>query len=67
MKSYSSDEIGGGSFFKLAETMGKMDDLEELCLTISTFEHLNHKGIYSALRAISKMQKLKKLHLNLSK
>lgn len=47
--------------------MGKMEDLEELCLTISTFDHLNHKGIYSVLRAISKMQKLKKLHLNLSK
>lgn len=47
--------------------MGKMADLEELCLTISTFDHLNHKGIYSVLRSISKMQKLKKFHLNLSK
>jgi hypothetical protein len=47
------DHIGGGSFFKLGETLSKMKKLNNLVLTISTFSNLNHKGIYFILKEIT--------------
>lgn len=62
----STEEIGGGSFFKLAESLEKMTQINELNLTISTFANINHKGVYNILRSISRLQTLKKMKLNFS-
>jgi hypothetical protein len=58
---FSIDHIGGGSFFGLGKALAKMDKLEKLSLTISTFSNINQKGIFSIIKPISKLANLKNL------
>lgn len=66
MHSRSVEHIGGGSFFKLADSLSEMSKMQDLELTISTFARVSGKAIEAVLSSLGQMGSLRRLGLNLS-